>query len=143
MLENHKIVSHREWIEARKELLKKEKEFTRLRDQLSQWRRDLPWERVEKSYVFEGPSGKETLSHLFDGRSQLVVYHFMFAPDWDAGCPHCSHWADNFDRVIVHLNQRDVTMIAVSRAPYSHLHYRPDQRRHRDTGCRAATVPGS
>src|SRR6516165_1435909 len=98
MLENHKVVSHREWIEARKELLKKEKEFTRLRDQLSQWRRDLPWERVEKSYVFEGPSGKETLSDLFDGRSQLVVYHFMFAPDW----------ADNFDRVIVHLNQRDV-----------------------------------
>jgi predicted dithiol-disulfide oxidoreductase (DUF899 family) len=121
MLENHKVVSHREWIEARKELLKKEKEFTRLRDQLNQQRRDLPWERVEKSYAFEGPNGKETLSDLFDGRSQLVVYHFMFAPDWDAGCPHCSHWADNFDRVIVHLNQRDVTMIAVSRAPYSKL----------------------
>jgi predicted dithiol-disulfide oxidoreductase (DUF899 family) len=121
MLENHKVVSHREWIEARRELLKKEKEFTRLRDQLSQWRRDLPWERVEKSYVFEGPSGKESLSDLFDGRSQLVVYHFMFDPDWDEGCPHCSHWADNFDRVIVHLNQRDVTMIAVSRAPYSKL----------------------
>jgi predicted dithiol-disulfide oxidoreductase (DUF899 family) len=121
MLENHEVVSHREWIEARKELLKKEKEFTRLRDQLSQWRRDLPWERVEKSYVFEGPSGKESLSDLFDGRSQLVVYHFMFDPDWDAGCPHCSHWADNFDRVIVHLNQRDATMIAVSRAPYSKL----------------------
>ena len=121
MLENHKVVSHPEWIEARRELLKKEKEFTRLRDQLSQWRRDLPWERIEKSYVFEGPSGKENLSDLFDGRSQLVVYHFMFASDWDAGCPHCSHWADNFDRVIVHLNQRDVTMIAVSRAPYSKL----------------------
>lgn len=121
MLENHKVVLHREWIEARKELLKKEKEFTRLRDQLSQWRRDLPWERVEKSYVFEGSNGKENLSDLFDGRSQLIVYHFMFAPDWDAGCPHCSHWADNFDRVIVHLNQRDVTMIVVSRAPYSKL----------------------
>jgi predicted dithiol-disulfide oxidoreductase (DUF899 family) len=121
MLENHKVVSQREWIEARRELLKKEKEFTRLRDQLSQWRRDLPWERLEKSYVFEGPNGKENLSDLFDGRSQLVVYHFMFAPDWDAGCPHCSHWADNFDRVIVHLNQRDVTMIAVSRAPHSKL----------------------
>jgi predicted dithiol-disulfide oxidoreductase (DUF899 family) len=78
MLESHKIVSHREWIEARRELLQKEKEFTRLRDQLSQWRRDLPWERVEKSYVFEGPKGKESLSDLFDGRSQLVVYHFMF-----------------------------------------------------------------
>jgi predicted dithiol-disulfide oxidoreductase (DUF899 family) len=121
MLENHKVVSHGDWIEARKELLKKEKEFTRLRDQLSQQRRDLPWERVEKSYAFEGSNGKETLSDLFDRRSQLVVYHFMFAPDWDAGCPHCSHWADNFDRVIVHLNQRDVTMIAVSRAPYSKL----------------------
>jgi predicted dithiol-disulfide oxidoreductase (DUF899 family) len=121
MLENHKVVPHRDWIEARSELLKKEKEFTRLRDQLSQQRRNLPWERVEKSYAFEGPNGKETLSDLFDRRSQLVVYHFMFAPDWDAGCPHCSHWADNFDRVIVHLNQRDVTMIAVSRAPYSKL----------------------
>jgi predicted dithiol-disulfide oxidoreductase (DUF899 family) len=121
MLENHKVVSHREWIEARKELLKKEKEFTGLRDQLSQWRRDLPWERVEKSYVFEGPKGKENLFDLFDGRSQLVIYHFMFDPDWDDGCPHCSHWADNFDRIIVHLNQRDVTMIAVSRAPYSKL----------------------
>ena len=121
MLENYKVVSHRDWIEARSELLKKEKEFTRLRDQLSQQRRDLPWERVEKSYAFEGPNGKETLSDLFDRRSQLVVYHFMFAPDWDAGCPHCSHWADNFDHVIVHLNQRDVTMIAVSRAPYSKL----------------------
>lgn len=121
MLENHKILSHRKWIEARRELLQKEKEFTRLRDQLSQSRRDLPWERVERSYVFEGPKGKESLSDLFDERSQLVVYHFMFAPDWDAGCPHCSHWADNFDRVIVHLNQRDVTMIAVSRAPYSKL----------------------
>ena len=121
MLEDHKVVSHREWIEARKELLKKEKEFTRLRDQLSQGRRDLPWERVEKNYVFEGANGKESLSDLFDGRSQLAVYHFMFAPDWDAGCPHCSHWADNFDRVIVHLNQRDVTMIAVSQAPYSKL----------------------
>jgi predicted dithiol-disulfide oxidoreductase (DUF899 family) len=108
MLENHKVVSHPEWIEARRELLKKEKELTRLRDQLSQWRHDLPWERVEKRYMFEGPSGKESLSDLFDGRSQLVVYHFMFAPDWDAGCPHCSHWADNFDRVIVHLNQRDL-----------------------------------
>ena len=121
MLENHKVVSQREWIEARRELLKKEKEFTQLRDQLSQSRRDLPWERVERSYVFEGPKGKESLSDLFDERSQLVVYHFMFAPDWDAGCPHCSHWADNFDRVIVHLNQRDVTMIAVSRAPYNKL----------------------
>jgi predicted dithiol-disulfide oxidoreductase (DUF899 family) len=77
--------------------------------------------RHRKHTVGEGPNGKENLSDLFDGRSQLVVYHFMFAPDWDAGCPHCSHWADNFDRVIVHLNQRDVTMIAVSRAPHNKL----------------------
>jgi len=121
MIENHKVVSHREWIEARRELLNKEKTFTQLRDQLSQSRRDLPWERVEKSYVFEGPNGLESLFDLFGGRSQLIVYHFMFAPDWDAGCPHCSHWADNFDAVIVHLNQRDVSMIAVSRAPYGKI----------------------
>ena len=97
MAEHHRIVSRDEWIEARKRLLLKEKEFTRLRDQLSQQRRDLPWERVDKQYVFEGPNGQETLLELFDGRSQLVVYHFMFAPDWEAGCPHCSHWADNFN----------------------------------------------
>jgi predicted dithiol-disulfide oxidoreductase (DUF899 family) len=117
----HKIVSHDQWIEARKQLLAKEKEFTRLRDQLNERRRALPWERVDKVYVFEGPDGKETLPELFDGRSQLVVYHFMFGPDWEAGCPHCSHWADNFNGIIVHLNQRDVTMIAVSRAPYAKL----------------------
>jgi predicted dithiol-disulfide oxidoreductase (DUF899 family) len=109
------------WIEARKRLLAKEKEFTRLRDQLSQQRRDLPWEAVDKEYLFDGPDGKQTLPELFDGRSQLVVYHFMFGPDWEAGCPHCSRWADSFNGIIVHLNQRDVTMIAVSRAPYGKL----------------------
>ena len=119
--EQHKVVSSDEWIRARKQLLLKEKEFTRLRDQLSQQRRDLPWEAVNKEYVFEGPDGKQTLPELFDGRSQLIVYHFMFGPSWEAGCPHCSFWADNFNEVIVHLNQRDVTMIAVSRAPYSKL----------------------
>lgn len=118
---NHKVVSSEEWTKARKELLKKEKEFTRLRDQLSQARRDLPWEAVEKEYVFNGPKGRETLSDSFDGRSQLIVYHFMFDPSWEAGCPHCSHWADNFNGIIVHLNHRDVTMIAVSRAPYEKL----------------------
>ena len=120
-MENRKVVSKDEWIEARKRLLTKEKEFTRLRDQLSQQRRDLPWEAVNKEYVFEGPHGKQTLPDLFDGRSQLIVYHFMFGPGWEAGCPHCSFWADNFNDIIVHLNQRDVTMIAVSRAPYSQL----------------------
>ena len=120
-LENHQIVSKNEWITARKVLLQKEKEFTELRDQLSQQRRDLPWVAVDKEYVFDGPNGKETLSELFDGRSQLIVYHFMYDPDWDAGCPSCSFWADNFNNIIVHLNQRDVTMIAVSRAPYSKI----------------------
>jgi predicted dithiol-disulfide oxidoreductase (DUF899 family) len=120
-MERRKAVSHDEWIKARKRLLVKEKAFTRLRDKLSEQRRKLPWEKVGKEYVFNGPQGKQTLAELFDGRSQLVVYHFMFHPDWDAGCPHCSRWADNFNGVIVHLNQRDVTMIAVSRAPYAKL----------------------
>ncbi len=121
MPENHAVVSHTQWLEARKELLRKEKEFTRLRDALSQQRRDLPWEAVDKQYVFEGPGGKQTLAELFDGRSQLIIYHFMFGPGWEAGCPHCSFWADNFNNIIIHLNHRDVTMIAVSHAPYAKL----------------------
>jgi hypothetical protein len=115
-LEDHKIVSEKEWIKARKSLLKKEKEFTVMRDQLNQQRRKLPWKAVNKEYFFEGPNGRETLEQLFDGRSQLIVYHFMFDRSWDAGCLHCSFWADNFNEIIVHLNQRDVTMISVSRA---------------------------
>jgi predicted dithiol-disulfide oxidoreductase (DUF899 family) len=118
---NHGVVSHEEWLKARRDLLVKEKEFTRLRDELSQRRRELPWEAVDKNYVFEGPHGKEALTDLFEGRSQLVIYHFMFDPSWDAGCPHCSFWADNFNGTIVHLNQRDTTMIAVSHAPYGKL----------------------
>jgi hypothetical protein len=118
MASNHKIVSHDEWIEERKKLLAKEKEFNRLRDQLSEQRRALPWERVDKQYTFEGPNGKETLTQLFDGASQLVVYHFMFDPKWDAGCPHCSFWADNFDRIGIHLKHRDISFVAISRAPY-------------------------
>jgi predicted dithiol-disulfide oxidoreductase (DUF899 family) len=118
---SHKVVSREEWIEARKGLLVKEKEFTRLRDELSQQRRELPWERVDKNYLFDGPDGKENLAQLFAGRSQLVIYHFMFAPDWQVGCPHCSHWADNFDGAIVHLNQRDTTMVVISRASYQKL----------------------
>jgi predicted dithiol-disulfide oxidoreductase (DUF899 family) len=118
---DHRVVSREQWLSARKALLAKEKEFTRLRDDLSRHQRELPWVKVTGPYSFDGPRGKETLAELFDGRSQLVVYHFMFGPDWDAGCQHCSFWADNFDRVIVHLNQRDVTMVAVSRAPYPKL----------------------
>jgi predicted dithiol-disulfide oxidoreductase (DUF899 family) len=121
MASGHKVVSSAKWLAARKKLLAKEKAFTRTRDKLSKARRDLPWEAVTKEYVFDGPNGKETLAQLFDGRSQLVVYHFMFGPDWNAGCPHCSRWADNFNGVIVHLNQRDVTLIAVSRAPFEKL----------------------
>lgn len=117
----HPVVSREEWLAARAQLLQKEKEFTRSRDQLSALRRELPWEAVTKEYAFEGADGRQTLPELFDGRTQLIVYHFMFAPEWDAGCPHCSHWADNFNGGIVHLNHRDVTMIAASRAPYPKL----------------------
>ena len=121
MTTQHRVVSNDQWLEARRHLLAKEKEFTRLRDQLSQDRRDLPWEAVTRNYVFEGPDGNQTLADLFDGRSQLIVYHFMFDPSWEAGCPICSFWADNFNDIIVHLNHRDVTMVAVSRAPYGKL----------------------
>ncbi len=115
------IVSHSEWIEARKSFLVKEKEFTKLRDQISQQRRELPWEKVKKDYEFEGPNGTTRLSELFYGRSQLIIYHFMYGPDWDAGCKSCSLIADHFNPAIVHLNQRDVSMIAVSRAPLNML----------------------
>ena len=117
----HRVVSHDEWAAARTAFLAKEKEFTRLRDELAEQRRDLPWEAITKEYVFDGPNGKVTLRELFRGRSQLVVYHFMFDPSWDAGCPHCSRWADSFNGAIVHLNQRDVTMVAISRAPFQKL----------------------
>ena len=111
------VVSHSEWIEARKAFLVKEKEFTKMRDQISQLRRELPWEKVEKDYEFEGPNGASRLSDLFQGRNQLIIYHFMLGPDWDAGCKSCSFIADHFNPAIVHLNQRDVSMVAVSRAP--------------------------
>jgi predicted dithiol-disulfide oxidoreductase (DUF899 family) len=120
-LDDHRIVSKDEWLAARSALLKKEKEFTLLRDKLGQQQRDMPWVLVDKEYLFDGPNGKQTLSDLFDGRSQLIVYHFMYDPNWDAGCPSCSFWADNFNGIVVHLNQRDVTMIAVSKAPYSKI----------------------
>ena len=116
-MQPRKIVSETEWLAARKALLAKEKEFTRVRDQLSRRRRELPWVKVEKPYVFDGPRGKETLADLFDGRSQLIVYHFMFGPGWEQGCPSCSFLADHFDGAVVHLAHRDVTLLAVSRAP--------------------------
>ena len=118
---DHQIVSRTEWIEARRALLAQEKEFTRQRDQLSEARRQLPWERVEKNYVFDTPSGKKALAELFDGRSQLVVYHFMFGPDDEAGCKSCSFWADNFNPNVIHLGARDVSFVAISRAPFDRL----------------------
>ncbi len=117
----HKVVSHEDWIEAREGLLAKEKEFTGLRDSLSQARRDLPWERVDKAYTFDGPDGKQTLADLFEGRSQLIVYHFMLGPGWEEGCKACSFVTDHFDPAVVHLGHRDVTMIAVSRAPFPEI----------------------
>jgi predicted dithiol-disulfide oxidoreductase (DUF899 family) len=116
-----RIVSRDEWLAARKQLLSKEKELTHLRDRLSTERRALPWVRVDKPYLFEGPNGKETLAELFEGRSQLVIYHFMFGPGWEQGCPSCSWAADNIDANVVHLNARDVTLVVVSRAPLAQI----------------------
>ncbi len=121
MIENHPVVSHDAWIEARTQLLAKEKQFNRLRDELSAERRSLPWEQVAKPYVFEGSDGRETLADLFGGKSQLVVYHFMLGADWQEGCKSCSFWADNFDGIDVHLAHRDVTLIAISSAPFDRI----------------------
>jgi len=117
MSEDHAVVSHGVWIEARQQLLAKEKAFNRLRDELSAERRALPWERVDKAYVFDGPDGRQSLADLFNGRSQLVMYHFMLGADWQEGCKSCSFWADNFNGIDVHLAHRDVTLLAVSSAP--------------------------
>src|SRR5215467_1970536 len=118
---DHKVVSRDEWLATRSELLRKEKDFTRQRDEISRQRRELPWVKVDKTYVFEGPKGKESLAELFEGRSQLIVYHFMFGPGWTEGCKSCSFIADHFNSFIVHLNARDVSMVAVSRAPLAEL----------------------
>jgi len=117
----HQIMNHKDWIAARTRFLVKEKEFTRLRDELSRERRELPWERVDKPYAFEGDNGRETLEDLFGSRSQLIVYHFMYDPDWEIGCKSCSFWADHFNGITPHLRQRDVTLVAVSRAPLAKL----------------------
>jgi predicted dithiol-disulfide oxidoreductase (DUF899 family) len=117
----HKVVSNEEWLGARKDFLAKEKEFTRLRDELSRQRRELPWVKVDKTYVFDGPNGEESLSDLFAGRGQLIVHHFMFGPDWKEGCPSCSFWADNYEGIVPHLQNRDVSLVAISRAPLDKL----------------------
>jgi predicted dithiol-disulfide oxidoreductase (DUF899 family) len=116
-MRQHPIVSQKEWLAARKDLLRKEKEFTRLRDRLSAERRALPWVKVEKNYVFDGPEGKETLADLFGGRSQLIVKHFMLGPDWSEGCVGCSFELDHVDGILVHLAQQDLSYVVVSRAP--------------------------
>jgi predicted dithiol-disulfide oxidoreductase (DUF899 family) len=116
----HRVATHEEWLAARKRLLAEEKAFTQARDRLSAARRELPWERIE-DYAFAGPQGVVRLSDLFRGRSQLIVYHLMFHPEWNAACKSCSFWADNFERVIVHLNARDTNLAAVSRAPVEKL----------------------
>jgi len=118
---NREVVSEAEWLVARKDLLTREKEFNHQRDALSKARRSLPWVKIDKEYVFDGPDGEETLADLFDGRSQLIVYHFMFGPDWEEGCKSCSLLADHFDGANWHLPQRDVTFVAISRAPLPKL----------------------
>jgi len=119
--ENHKVVSQAEWLAARKKLLAKEKAYTHMRDALAAERRQLPWVKVEKNYVFDTPGGKKNLADLFDGRSQLIIYHFMFGPEWNEGCPSCSMISDGFDGVLPHIQQRDVSFSAVSRAPLAKI----------------------
>jgi predicted dithiol-disulfide oxidoreductase (DUF899 family) len=120
-MQPHKVVSKEEWIEARKAHMAHEKEFTKARDALSEERRRLPWLKVDKTYTFESPNGKVTLADLFKGKSQLVVQHVMFAPDWDEACKSCSFWADGFERMVPHLAARDTTMMAISLAPIAKL----------------------
>jgi len=118
---DHDVVSGTKWLEARKTLLQKEKELTHHREEINRLRRELPWEKVEKKYTFEGPNGEETLADLFGENDQLVVYHFMFGPGWKEGCPFCSFLADGIDGAEVHLRNHDVTLLAVSRAPFAEI----------------------
>ncbi|WP_421873894.1 DUF899 domain-containing protein [Pararhizobium sp.] len=111
------VVSRDEWLEARRALLVTEKEETKLRDKIRAARQNMPWVKVDKAYLFETPQGQRTLADLFDGRSQLMIYHFMFGPDWEAGCPGCSFLSDHIDGTLAHLNNHDVTYVTVSRAP--------------------------
>ena len=118
---NPKVVSESEWLVARKDLLTRERELTRLRDEVSRHRRELPWVKIDKEYIFDGPDGRQTLADLFDGRSQLIVYHFMLGPGWEEGCKSCSYLADHFDGANGHLPHRDVTFVVISRAPLSQI----------------------
>ena len=118
---DNKIVLRDNWLEARKALLASEKEFTRLRDELTKKRQQLPWVKIDKEYVFEGVDGKESLADLFAGRKQLLIYHFMFGPDWEEGCPSCSFWADNYNGIDLHLAQRDTTLLAISNTSFEKI----------------------
>ena len=118
---DHAVVSHAEWLSARKEFLEKEKRLTRLRDELSRERQALPWVKVDKNYVFEGPDGQETLADLFGGKSQLIVHHFMFSPDWEEGCVGCSFHSDHDEGALIHLENHDVGFVRVSRAPLAKI----------------------
>jgi predicted dithiol-disulfide oxidoreductase (DUF899 family) len=120
-IENRKVVSQKAWLTARKKLLIEEKKFSKLRDRLNLQRRKLPWVKIEKNYVFDGPTGKVSFADLFRDKSQLVVYHFMFGPGWGDGCPHCSFWADHFDSVNFHIGRRDTVFAVVSRAPWKEI----------------------
>jgi predicted dithiol-disulfide oxidoreductase (DUF899 family) len=120
-MSTHEVVSNADWLIARRRLLGKEKEFTRLRDELSEERRKLPWERVDKQYLFQSAAGPQALLDLFGTRHQLVVYHFMFGPDWEVPCKSCAFWADNFNGIVAHLQQRDVAFVSISRAPWEKL----------------------
>jgi predicted dithiol-disulfide oxidoreductase (DUF899 family) len=117
----HDVVSREQWLAARRELLAEEKAFNKARDALSERRRALPWVLVDQPYSFEGPRGRETLAELFGARSQLLVYHFMFGPEWEQGCPSCSFWADNFNGIDIHLAHRDISFVVISRAPLEKL----------------------
>ena len=121
MMEKPKVVSRDEWLAARKELLAREKQFTREYDAIRALRRELPWVKVEQHYVFEGPNGKESLADLFDGRSQLIIRHFMFGPGWKEGCVGCSFASDHIGGALVHLEHHNVTYVAVSRAPLTEI----------------------
>jgi len=120
-VKKNKVVSRAEWLAAREAHLAAEKDFDKQRDALSRARQELPWVRIEDDYQFDDVDGPVSFSDLFGDRTQLVVYHFMFHPDWEEGCPTCSFWADNFDRIVTHLNQRDVSMVAVCRAPINKI----------------------
>src|SRR5262245_56793190 len=120
-IENRKVVSQKEWLVGRKKLLRKEKKFSKLRDELNLQRRKLPWVKIEKDYVFDGPTGKVTLGDLFEGKSQLILYHYTFGPGWGEGCEHCAFWADHFDSVSLHIGQRDTAFAVVSRAPLTEI----------------------